>query len=353
MNRYAKSFNATTGMIPIALAAGIGAAAAAECASEKPASIVVNGSGGAVAEAMRKAYFDPFTELHGIEVITTSPTDFGLLRTMVESGNVEWTATEIDVEVAELAVEMDLLEPLDLEIIDLSEYPAEAQHTHWLARGAYATALGYRSDAFADGHPRTWADFWDVEAFPGPRAMRNHPIDNLEFALLADGVAPDDLYPLDVERAFAKLDEIKPHIAVWWESGAQPAQMLVDNEVVLATGWNGRFYDVIREGAPVGIEYNQSVIKEAAFGIPRGAEHACWAQHLLAEITKAENQGVYANELAYPGLNIRSVEFVNPELAQYLPTHPDNIDGIIWTRIDWWADNGEDMQRRWNRWVIR
>lgn len=341
------------GTAAIALLALGSAAQAAEC-TDKPASIVVNGSGGAVAEAMRKAYFDPFTAAYGIEVITTSPTDFGKLRAMVESGNVEWTATEIDVEVAELAAQEGLLELLDTGVIDLSEYPEEARHSHWLARGAYATALGYREDAFPeDGHPKTWAEFWDVEAFPGPRSMRNHPIDNLEFALMADGVAAEDLYPLDVERAFAKLDEIKPHIAVWWESGAQPAQMLVDNEVVLATGWNGRFYDVVKEGAPIGIEYNQSVIKEAAFGIPKGAEHACWAQLLLAEITKAENQGVYANELAYPGLNLRSVAFVDPELAPYLPTHPDNVDGIVWTKIDWWAENGEDMQRRWNRWVLR
>src|SRR5690606_10145614 len=157
---------------------------------------------------------------YGIKVITTSPTDFGKLRAMVESGNVEWTATELDVETADLAGEMGLLEPIDLSVVDLSEYPEEAKHEYWLPRGAYATALGYRTDAFPNGeHPRTWAEFWDVERFPGPRALRNHPIDNLEFALMADGVAPEDLYPLDMERAFRKLDEIKPHITVWWESG--------------------------------------------------------------------------------------------------------------------------------------
>lgn len=334
---------------------GVGLAASAVAQEPpRPDSIVVNGSGGAVAEAMQKAFFAPFEEKYGIRIDTTSPTDFGKLRAMVESGNVEWTATELDVDTAELAAEMGLLEPLDLSVVDLSGYPEEARHSHWLARGAYATALGYRVDAFPEGeHPQSWADFWDVENFPGPRALRNHPIDNLEFALMADGVAPEDLYPLDVERAFAKLDEIKPHIAVWWTSGSQPAQMLVDNEVVLASGWNGRFFAVISEGAPIGIEYNEAVIKEAAFGIPAGAPHSYWAQRLLAEITDPQNQGVYANELAYPGLNLASIEFVDPEIAPYLPTHPDHVDGLIWTDIVWWRDNGEDVQRRWNRWIAR
>ena len=335
------------------LATGAGGAGAAD-APPKPESIVVNGSGGAVAEAMRKAFFTPFEEKYGIKIIATSPTDFGKLRAMVESDNIEWTATEIDAEVADMAGEMGLLEKIDTSVVDLSDYPEEAKHEYWLPRGAYATALGYRKDAFPDGgHPKTWAEFWDVETFPGPRALRNHPIDNIEFALMADGVAPADLYPLDVDRAFAKLDEIKPHIAVWWESGAQPAQMLVDHEVVLATGWNGRFVAIIQDGAPVAIEYNQAVIKEAAFGIPKGAEHAYWGQRLLAEITDPKNQGVYANELAYPGLNLKSIDYVDPEMAPLLPTHPDNVGGLVWTKIDWWAENGEDMQRRWNRWVVR
>jgi len=323
-------------------------------APPKPASIVVNGSGGAVAEAMQKAFFKPFEEKYGIKVTTTSPPDFGKLRAMVESRNVEWTATELDVETADMAGQMGLLEPIDTTVVDLSGYPAEARHKFWLPRGAYATALAYRKDAFPDDkHPHSWAEFWDTKQFPGPRALRNHPIDNLEFALMADGVAPKDLYPLDVERAFKKLDQIKPQIRVWWESGSQPAQLLIDKEVVLASGWNGRFVVVAQQGAPIGIEYNQAVIKEAAFGIPKGAPHAYWAQRLLAEITQPENQGVYANELAYPGLNLKSIDFVDPKMAPLLPTHPNNINGLVWTKLSWWAEHGQEMQRRWTRWLAR
>ena len=102
--------------------------------------------------------------------------------------------------------------------------------------------------------------------------MRNHPTDNLEFALIADGVPMDKLYPIDFDRAFKKLDQIKPHVTVWWSTGQQPAQLLLDKEVVLATGWNGRFYDIIKKGAPIEIEWNEGALKQGSFVIPQGRQ---------------------------------------------------------------------------------
>ena len=150
-------------------------------------------------------------------------------------------------------------------------------------KGVYSTVMGYRTDVFKEGSgPKSWADFWDVEKFPGPRTMQNGPIDNLEFALLADGVPKDKLYPIDVDRAFSKLDQIKKHVAVWWTTGAQSAQLLIDKEAVLGTAWNGRYYGAIKHGAPLVIEWNQGAIKESAFGIPKGAKDAYWGQKFLA-----------------------------------------------------------------------
>ena len=103
-----------------------------------------------------------------------------------------------------------------------------------MPKGVYTTVLGYRKDAFPGGKgPQNWVDFWDAKKFPGPRTLRDSPVDNLEFALMADGVAPDKLYPLDIDRAFKKLDAIKPHISVWWKTGAQSAQLLVDKEAIM------------------------------------------------------------------------------------------------------------------------
>lgn len=319
----------------------------------KPSQIVVNASGGVMEDSMRRNFSVPFEERFGIRVVHTSPVDVGKLRAMVEVGNIEWTVTELGGQEAILAERMGLLEKLDFDIIDLSEFPDAAKRSeYWFSRSTYATVMGYSKKAFPERHPMSWAEFWDVEAFPGPRSLRNHPVDNLEYALLADGVAPEDLYPLDVDRAFAKLDEIAPHVAVWWTSGQQPAQLLLDEEVVLASGWNGRFFTLMRDGADVDIEWSGGAAKLSAFAIPKGAPDQYWGQKYLSVMTEAELQAKYANEIGYPGLNVNVHRYVDPDLAPHLPTNPANLERMFWTDDGWWADNGPEMAERWNRWQL-
>lgn len=337
----------------LAFAATPAMAADAVCEGEKPDQIVVNASGGAMASAMRAAFSADFEEMFGIKVIDTSPADLAKMRAMVESGNVEWSVTEIGGQDILIAVREDLLEPIDREIVDLSGFPEEVKkNKYWFAKSAYATVLAYSKEAFPDAHPTSWAEFWDVEKFPGPRSLRDHPVDNLEYALMADGVAPADLYPLDVDRAFAKLDEIAPHISVWWSSGQQPAQLLLDGEVTLASGWNGRFYDLIKDGAPLDIEWNQGMIKLSAFGIPKNAPDSCWGQQYLQVMTSPERQAIYAQEIGYPGLHLDSPKYVDEKLAPYLPTAPGIIERLAWTDLEWWDENGPDVIERWNRWKL-
>jgi putative spermidine/putrescine transport system substrate-binding protein len=320
----------------------------------KPPQIVFNDSGGDMQKAMRESFYSEFEKQYGIRVVTTSPVDAGKLKAMVESGNIEWTVTEIGPEEAMLAEKEGLLEPLDRKIIDLSDYPKHLQDRKYIMpKGVYTTVLGYRTDTFPEGKgPTSWADFWDVKKFPGPRTLRDSPIDNLEFALLADGVAPDKVYPIDVARAFKKLDELKPHITVWWKTGAQSAQLLVDKEAVMGSAWNGRYFVAIKNGAPLKIEWNQGMIKESAFVIPKGAKDAYWGQKMLALITDAKAQGIYANIITYPGLNLKSMAYVKPELQTFMPTHADNLPKQVWTDAKWWLDNGKEMNERWSKWIL-
>lgn len=325
--------------------------AAAEPA--KPKAIIVNTSGGVVNKVMRKAYFAEFEKRYGIRVIDTSPADTAKLRAMVGSGNVEWDVTEISGQDGVLVERLGLLEPLDLSIIDLSRFPEHLKQVKYLfPRTVYSTVLGYRSDKLKSGHPVGWKQFWDVKTFPGRRSLRNHPTDNLEFALLADGVAPDKLYPLDVDRAFRKLDEIKPHINVWWTAGAQPAQLLIDGEVDMASGWSGRFYDLVMKDAPVAIEWSGGAIKQSDFAIPKGAKNAYWGQKFLAVMAEAERQAIYTNELGYPGLNLDQVKFVEPKVVPHLITSPENIAKQFFLDSVWWADNGSAAIERWNKWML-
>ena len=145
----------------------------------------------------------------------------------------------------------------------------------------YSSVLAYSQKKYPEGRtPNSWADFWDVKKFPGRRALRNHPIATLEAALMADGVAPDKLYPLDVDRAFKKLEEIKPHITVWWTSGAQSAQLLNDGEVDMVMAWNGRVSALAKEGAKVAFTYNQGILQSTSLCILKGAPNLATAVKL-------------------------------------------------------------------------
>jgi hypothetical protein len=191
----------------------------------KPAQIVVNHSGGSMGTAMRKAFFTTYEKKYGIKVVETSPADFGKLRAMVDSGNVEWDMTEIGGQDAIRATEMKLVEKIDDKIVDRSKYPEKVRTPYVFASSVYTTIIGYRTDVFKnDSHPKSWADWWDAKKFPGARSMRNHPTDNLEFALLADGVPMDKIYPIDFDRAFKKLDQIKPVVEHWPAAGAALAR---------------------------------------------------------------------------------------------------------------------------------
>jgi len=335
-------------------ALGIAPPATAQTEPAKPAEIVVNASGGAQEAGARKAFYEEFEKRTGIKVVSSSPPNFAKLVAMVRSGNVEWAITELDIEEAIRAEQMGLLEPLDEKLIDRSKFPPEARARKYIfSRSVYSTVMGYRTDAWPAGQgPKDWKDFWDTARFPGPRTMQNRPVDNLEFALLADGVAADKLYPIDVDRAFRKLDRIKPHVTVWWKTGAQSAQLLIEKEVVLGTAWNGRYYAAVSRGSPIHVVWNQGSIKESAFVIPKGAKDAYWAQRLFAVMTEAKLQAVYANNATYPGLNLDSVQFIDPKIQPHLPTHPDNLGRQFWQDARWWADNGAAMEERWAKWVI-
>ncbi len=321
-------------------------------APNKPDRIVVNASGGTQAETLRKAYWDGFTELTGINVIDTSPVDFSKLRAMVMSHNIQWAMTEIGGQDALRAVDLGLTEAIDEKVVDRSEFFERARHPNVFASNVFATAKAFRTDAFTGDTPETWKDFWDVQKFPGPRAMRNHPIANLEAALMADGVAKDQIYPIDYDRAFKKLDEIYPHVAVWWTTGQQPAQLLADKEVVMATGWTSRFYGLIRKGAPITVKWDGALLHQTSWVIPKGAKDAQWAQQLFAIMTDPKRQALYAITHGSSGTNKRSNDYVPEDIRPLLPLSPENEKQSVWADVEWWTEHGAEASKRWNEWML-
>jgi putative spermidine/putrescine transport system substrate-binding protein len=331
---------------------GAGFAVCAFAQDQKPDRLMINDDGGAYDDVLRAAVWDPFEKQTGIKIQSTSPADYGKLKAMVESGNPTWDIAEIDGEDALRAVQAGLAEPIDDKVVDRSKFVSAARDPYVFSTTVYSTVFGYRTDTFPSGAPTSWKDFWDVKRFPGPRAMEDGPAGNLEFALLADGVKPDKLYPLDVDRAFKKLDEIYPSVSVWWKTGQQPIQLLVDKEVVLSTAWNTRLYNAIKKGAPLAIQWNGGLSARGSWVIPKGTKNKEYAMKLFAFMTDPKNQAQVSIGIGSSGANLDANNYIPADTLKLLPLSPENAPKQVWLNEEWWAKNGDAVNERWNKWKL-
>ena len=297
-------------------------------------------AGGKSGESIEKGYITPFTEKTGIKVVRENPNPLGKLKAMVESGNITVPLYELGSTSMAIAEAAGMLEPLDWEAIDPDPMFDEAKKPYGFGYQYYSTLLAWRADA----KPlKTWADFFDVEAFPGKRTLPDNFTLAIPMALLADGVEPDKLYPLDLDRAFKKLNELKAHIAVWWTAGAQPPQLLQDNEVQYAASYSGRV-----AGMP-GIEmtYNQGLLDLAYFVVPKGAdpEEKAAAMKLLHEMSVAENQAKAAEIVSYTGPSPKLDALLPKDRLAEFPTTEQNKGGQALSQPTWWAENRDKPRR--------
>ena len=324
----------------------------------KPEFIVVNASGGEDEVILREAYWNDFERDHGIKVIVDAPENFGKMRAMVESGNVTWALANLDSNDALRASRMNLLEEIDPAIVDRSEFLEGYNDPYAFANSIYSVVFAYHKDAFPDGGIKSWADFWDVEKFPGKRGLRKGAKYALEFALMADGVAPADVYktlgtPEGVDRAFKKLDEIKPHM-VWWEAGAQPLQLLSSGEVVMTSAYNGRITGINRsEGKNFGFVFPESIYAIDSWVILKNSPNKDAAMDFIAFSSKPENQAKLPEYIAYGLPNLEAAKQVDAKYQAELPTTPANLENAIPLDIDFWTDNSEELTQRFNAWLAQ
>lgn len=317
--------------------------------------IVVSDPGGPYTTAYRKAFYDPFEKSTGIKVVSVARESQPLAQfvAMVQTKNYLWDVTTLTLSgEIPLLQARGLLEPIGLKASEFPGLMPEAVTDNWLGVDVYATTIAYRTDKFGTNGPKTWADFWDVKKFPGRRSLRRNPIDTLEQALMADGVPADKLYPLDIDRAFKSLDKIKPHINVWWTSGAQSMQLIQSGEVDMISAWNGRSQAAIDGGAPVSIVWNQGLYSIEGWGIPKGTPRAEMAKAFVRFCGDAKRQSEFTQDLAYGPTNLKAYEFIPANRAAVLPTAAPNIKGMLLPSPEWWHLNREKVAERFNSWMI-
>jgi putative spermidine/putrescine transport system substrate-binding protein len=174
----------------------------------------------------------------------------------------------------------------------------------------------------------------------------------IEIALLADGVPMDKLYPLDVDRAFKSLDKIKPHIAVWWTKGAQPAQLMTDGEVDMTYAYSGRIANIMKDGIPAGISFNQASVNPEWLVILKGSKKVKEAMQFIAYCTRAKPQAEFNTLMQYGPINKKAFEHMPKAIAERVPSSP-NYAGMTWMpKAAWWADRDKEITERWKSWIL-
>ena len=327
--------------------------------------------GGAYGNSHVQAYVKPFEEKTGIKVqVSDADNPATPVKAQVEAGNVSIDVASVEYADAVRLCDEGLLEELDPAILaagadgtPAAEDFIEGAITEcFVGTDVYSMILAYDDGKFPDAKPAGPADFFDTAKFPGKRTMRKGAKFNLEFALMADGVAPDQVYetlstPEGVDRAFAKLDTIKDEV-VWWEAGAQPPQLLADGEVSMAFAFNGRIFDAAqKEGKPFKIVWNGQIYEMEGWVVPKGAPNVDAAQEFIAFSTMSEQQARAAEFISYgpprksAAALVGNIEGTDVPMGPNLPTSAENLAGALASNLDFWVDHDAELQERFNAWL--
>lgn len=314
-------------------------------------SLAVASYGGAYQEALRKAFYDPTEKLLGIEVRDYTLSSIADIRTQVKAGAVQWDVVELYSGQCQQAADEGLIEPLDYSVINTDGIPDELVQSHWVGFTAYSTVLAWNKDVYGDNPPKNWADFWDTEKFPGTRSLSGYgPSTNAEIALMADGVAKDQLFPLDLDRAFAKLEELKPDVVAWWTSGAQAGQLALNEEADMLSIWVARIEAAIEEGAPYDFTYEQAILDVECLVVPVGAKNKDLAMKAINAFLSPELQANLPQYVSYGPVNRKAYETgkITPDLIEGANTAPENLAKQVIQDKVYWAEHGQAAQERWD-----
>lgn len=314
--------------------------------------------GGVNGNAQKKAYYDPFEKAAGVKVV---PVEYNgeqaKVKAMVEAGKITWDVVETESPDVDRGCDEGLFEKIDWSKVgNKADFIPAAVHECGVGIFVWSTILAYDAGRLKEA-PKDWADFWDVKKIPGKRALRKGARYNLEFALMADGVKPSDVYKVlatkdGAERAFRKLGELRPHLQ-WWEAGAQPPQFLVAGDVVMTSAYNGRIDAAQREGRKLAISWTGGIYDLDYWTIPKGSPNRELALRFIALASEPDRQAEYARLISYGPTVTKALAKLDARTLALLPTAPANAKDALKFDFRFWADQGEALEKRFNAWVAQ
>ncbi|MER8435963.1 ABC transporter substrate-binding protein [Mesorhizobium sp. M1312] len=309
--------------------------------------VTTTGGGGAFDDARTKAWFEPFTRDTGIKVVVV-PTTNAKLMASLKVGQPEADLTFVSGGEVSNWIDKGFVDKIDYSYFSketLAGIPKEARGEYSFRSHTYSVVPTYSTKKYPQGtkHPENWVDIYDVAKFPGKRALPN--CGNtlygglLEGALMGDGVPPEKLYPLDFDRAFAKLNQIAPDVGRWWgwDEGGLAPQSLIDGEADMGSAWNGRIVSLQKQGAPVALSWDQSLLQYDDWVIVKGSSNQVNAAKFLAYIARPEAQAAFAEAIPYGVVNKDAYKLLPKELAENLPGAPGIAEKQITQDYAWWS----------------
>lgn len=357
------------------LGVACGAVMAAPALAETQLTIV--SWGGAYSASQQNAYHDPYMAANpDVKIVNdeSSAEAVAKLRAMNEAGNVTWDVVDV---VASDAIRL-CDEGLAMEI-DHDEWLAPAPDGTpasedfgelivsdcFIPQIVYSTTFGYRTDLVPEA-PTSVCAVFDTEKFPGKRSLEKRPINNLEWALICDGVPAEEVYDVlgtdeGVDRALAKLDTIKDDV-IWWSAGAETPQRLADGEVVMGSTYNGRLFALIEEQKqPVGMLWDWQVFDLDGWIVPAGLsdEKLAAVKDYLRFATDTQRLADQAKYISYGPARASSAPLVGQhaelgiDMAPHMPTDPNNAKTTLLYNYEWWADNRDDLDARFQAWLAQ
>ncbi|MCW4385085.1 extracellular solute-binding protein [Salinibacterium sp. SYSU T00001] len=304
--------------------------------------------GGPTNESRQIAYFDSFQDETGTRVVSASLQD-AIMYSMLEGEEGDYDLIQVSSD--SLIKYKENLAVLPDGVPRADTFPEEIQD---YAVGGFLIGItqGWLTDTFPDGGPQDWADFFDTEKYPGKRAWPGAPGSydaSFELALLADGVAPEDLYPLDLDRAVAKLDSIRDDL-VFYESYPEVQTLLSTGSASIAVSVTGQFTALMNQGLDVTVQWNEAFLSPNFFVIPESAENKEAAYELATWLADGERQAVFTERTFYGPANEATFDYLPEDVASKLPGGPGN-DGSLYFDEQYRADYLEELTSSYTEWL--
>jgi putative spermidine/putrescine transport system substrate-binding protein len=316
--------------------------------------VTVCSYGGTYNEGLEKTIGIPFTEATGIKVIFTTRPSSAQMLAQVKSGNIEWDIVDCESRMYARGVKDGIFEPVDLSMINVNDFEQGAVGRYGVGLNYFSLMIAHNTEKWPAGKgPKSMKDLWDVKRFPGPRTMPYSAFRTLEAALLADGVPRDKLYPLDVERAFRKMTELKPSIRVFWKSGGDTQTIMRQKEADLGFVPGGRMMVLAEQGVPVTWEWGDQVIVLDLWAMLKGTKNKAAAMKFIAFSSEPKRQAAFAEYVNYGPANKKAYAHIAKEKAMLMPTYPEHFAKGIVTNAEWWAEHEEEIERRWEAWKMK